>query len=497
MIYDMDKIATLEEYFKPYRENIIGYNQTFQSPYGLKRIVYADWIASGRLYSPIEKKMLESFGPYVGNTHSESSISGTLTTLSYKQAHEIIKKHVNAGTDDVIITKGSGMTAMVNKFQRILGLKVPEQLRSFLKLPIELKPVVFVTHMEHHSNHTSWNETIADVAVIEPDEKGTVNPENLIKAIEKYKDRKLKIGAFTACSNVTGIKTPFYELSKIIHAYGGISFIDFACSAPYVKIDMHPADPLMKLDAISFSPHKFLGGPGSPGVLIFDSNLYSNKSPDDPGGGTVDWTNPWGEYKFISDIEAREDGGTPAFLQTMKAALAVELKEKMGISKMEQREAEIVKNAFNELRKIPEVVILADNIEDRLAAISFYIKNIHYNLVVKLLNDRFGIQVRGGCSCAGTYGHYLLHVSPSQSKHITDLIDHGDFSEKPGWVRLSFHPATTNEEIDFITDSIKQVVKNIDSWERDYKYSASKNEFINTRSDNDQEKRIKNIFRID
>ncbi len=304
MIYDMDKIAALEEYFKPFRENIVGYNQTFQSPYGLKRIVYADWIASGRLYSPIEKKMLEAFGPYVGNTHSESSITGTLTTLSYKQAHEIIKKHVNAGRDDVIITKGSGMTAMVNKFQRILGLKVPEQLRSFLNLPEKLKPVVFVTHMEHHSNHTSWNETIADVAVIEPDEKGTVNPENLIRAIEKYKDRKLKIGAFTACSNVTGIKTPFYELSKIIHAYGGISFIDFACSAPYVKIDMHPADPLMKLDAISFSPHKFIGGPGSPGVLIFDSNLYSNKSPDDPGGGTVDWTNPWGEYKFISDIEA-------------------------------------------------------------------------------------------------------------------------------------------------------------------------------------------------
>ncbi len=164
---------------------------------------------------------------------------------------------------------------------------------------------------------------------------------------------------------------------------------------------------------------------------------------------------------------------------------------------MEQREDEIVKNAFKELRNIPGVVILADNIEDRLGAISFYIKNIHYNLVVKLLNDRFGIQVRGGCSCAGTYGHYLLHVSPSQSKHITDLIDHGDFSEKPGWVRLSFHPTTTNEEIDFITDSIKQVVKNIDSWEKDYKYSASKNEFINTRSDNDQEKRIKNIFRID
>jgi len=484
----------LEDYFAPFRENIIGCNQTFQSPYGLKKIVYADWIASGRLYSPIEKKMMDVFGPFVGNTHSESSITGTLTTLSYKQAHEIIKKHVNAGPDDVIITKGSGMTSMVNKFQRILGLKVPEQLKNFVRLPEELKPVIFVTHMEHHSNHTSWNETIADVAVIEPDSEGLVSTENLIKEIEKYKDRKLKIGAFTACSNVTGIQTPYHQLAKIMHENGGICFIDFACSAPYVKIDMHPSDPLMKIDAISFSPHKFLGGPGSPGVLIFDSNLYSNKSPDDPGGGTVDWTNPWGQYKFISDIETREDGGTPAFLQTIKAALAIQLKEKMGIEEMKQREEELLKTAFRELRKIPGMVILADNIEERLSAISFYIKNIHYNLVVKLLNDRFGIQSRGGCSCAGTYGHYLLHVSPSQSKHITDLIDNGDYSEKPGWVRISVHPTTTDDEINFIIESIKEIVKNIGLWKKDYKYSASKNEFINLLGVQDQEKKIKDIF---
>lgn len=492
---ELKSLANLENYFSPFRENIIGYNQTFQSPYGSKKIVYADWIASGRLYSPIEKKMMEEFGPFVGNTHSESSITGTLTTLSYQRAHEIIKEHVNAGPDDVIISKGSGMTAMVNKFQRILGLKIPEQLKDFVKLPTELKPVVFVTHMEHHSNHTSWNETIAEVVVLEPDPEGLVSLETLNKAIQKYKNRKLKIGAFTACSNVTGIQTPYHQLSKIVHEYGGICFIDFACSAPYVKIDMHPSDPLMKLDAISFSPHKFLGGPGTPGILVFDSNLYSNKSPDDPGGGTVDWTNPWGQYKFIADIEAREDGGTPAFLQTIKAALAIRLKEKMGREKMEQREKELVKIAFRELRKIPEVVILADNIEDRLGAISFYIKNVHYNLIVKLLNDRYGIQTRGGCSCAGTYGHYLLHVSPSQSKHITDLIDHGDYSEKPGWVRISLHPTTTNDEVYFIVDSIKEIVKNIDSWEKDYKYSASKNEFVNLLEEWDQEKKVKDIFK--
>src|SRR3972149_3766443 len=289
----------LEKYFQPFRENTIGYNQTFVSPYGKKRIVYADWIASGRLYTPIEKAILEKFGPFVGNTHSESSVTGTSMTLSYHYAHDVIKKHCNAGSDDVIITAGSGMTALINKFQRILGLKVPEQLKSYLNLPEELKPVVFVTHMEHHSNHTSWLETIADVILISPDKEGLIDLNELERQLDKYKDRKLKIGAFTACSNVTGIQIPFHTMAKMMHEQGGFCFIDYACSAPYAKINMHPDDPLEKLDAIFFPRHKFLGGPGTSGVLIFDSKLYQNRVPDNPGGGTVDWTNPWGLHKFV------------------------------------------------------------------------------------------------------------------------------------------------------------------------------------------------------
>ncbi len=257
-------MENLEDYFGQFRKNIVGIDAGFETPYGTKRIIYADWIASGRLYNSIEEKMLNSFGPLVGNTHSESTETGMAMTLSYHYAHNYIKKHVNASPDDVIITAGSGMTALINKFQRLLGLKVPEQLRDYLHLPEELTPVVFVTHMEHHSNHTSWLETIADVVVIEPDEHGLVKPDNLIFQLEKHKNRKLKIGAFTACSNVTGIQTPYHLLSKIIHEHGGYSIIDFACSAPYVNINMHPADPLEKLDAILFSPHKFLGGPGTP-----------------------------------------------------------------------------------------------------------------------------------------------------------------------------------------------------------------------------------------
>ncbi len=470
---------TLEEYFSQFRKNIVGINKFFTSPYGEKKIIYADWIASGRLYESIEKTMLETFGPFVGNTHSEASVTGTLMTRSYHQAHIIIKQHVNALKDDVIITAGSGMTAMINKFQRILGLKIPEQLKSFLKLPEELTPVVFITHMEHHSNQTSWLETIADVVQISPTPEGLVDLDALERLLEKYKDRKLKIGSFTACSNVTGIKTPYHKLAKIMHNHGGFCFIDFACSAPYENINMHPADPLERLDAIFFSPHKFLGGPGTPGVIVFNSKLYHNRVPDNPGGGTVDWTNPWGEHKFVNNIELREDGGTPAFLQTIKAALCIELKEKMGVDKIKHREAELVKIAFSELKRISDLHILAENIENRLGAISFYIDNIHYNLVVKLLNDRFGIQVRGGCSCAGTYGHYLLHVSPDQSHHITEKIDHGDYSEKPGWVRLSLHPTMTDDELLLITQALKDIVKNISIWEKDYKYDSSINEFRN------------------
>ena len=374
------------------------------------------------------------------------------------------------------------MTRVVNKLQRILGLRVPERLKSSMSLSDATRPVVFVTHMEHHSNHTSWLETIADVVVIPPGREGLVDPGHLVDLLARFEDRPLKIGAFTACSNVTGIGTPYHELAAIMHRHGGICFVDFAASAPYAAIDMHPADPDAKLDAIFFSPHKFLGGPGSAGVLVFDGRLDHNAVPDIAGGGTVDWTNPWGEHRFVKDVEAREDGGTPAFLQTIRAALAIRLKEQMGIERIQEREHELLTRAFRALRDIPGLVILADHTEDRLAVISFYVENIHYNLIVQLLNDRFGVQVRGGCSCAGTYGHYLLHVDRDKSHMITDRIDQGDLSAKPGWVRFSMHPTMTTEQLDYSIDAIRQIVENIDQWQRDYRYDSHTNEFIHISS---------------
>ena len=486
----------LEQYFKPFRENIIGIDQTFISPFGQQKIVYGDWIASGRLYRTIEDKMINTFGPFVGNTHTETSETGTLMTNAYHLAHKKIKEHVNAGPGDVIITAGSGMTTVINKLQRILGFRTFKKNDVLTSLPEEERPVVFITHMEHHSNHTSWFETIADVIQLKPDDNLLVDIEELRKALEKYKARKMKIGSFTACSNVTGISTPYYEMAKLMHEYGGICFVDFAASAPYVKIDMHPEDPMMALDAIMFSPHKFLGGPGTSGVLVFNSALYNNTVPDNPGGGTVDWTNPWGEFKYVDDIEAREDGGTPPFLQTIKAALCIELKNKMGVENIGKREKQLVKMAFEEMVKIPGIKILADNVTDRLGVFSFYFNDIHFNLAVKLLNDKFGIQVRGGCACAGTYGHFLLDVSYDKSKHITDLINHGDLSQKPGWIRLSLHPTMTDEELFYIIDALKSLKKNHHEWSKQYIYNCRKNEFRHFSEPEDKSIFVKDWFKL-
>ncbi len=253
----------LESYFLEFKNNTIGNDATITTPFGEKPLVYADWIASGRLYKPIEDIIINKIGPLVANTHSESSNTGMIMTNIYKLSHKIIKQHVNAGSEDVIITAGAGMTCVINKLQRILGLRVPDQARKYYHLPPENRPVIFLTHMEHHSNHTSWLETNADVVVLEPNDDLMVDPGVLRDEIKKYKNRAIKIGSFTACSNVTGIITPYYELARIMHENGGFCFVDFAASAPYVKIDMHPSDPIERLDAVFFSPHKFLGGPGS------------------------------------------------------------------------------------------------------------------------------------------------------------------------------------------------------------------------------------------
>ena len=472
------KEMALEQYFQQFRKNIIGIEQEFESPFGRKKIIYTDWTASGRLYRPIEEKLMNAFGPFVANTHTETTVSGTAMTKAYHHARNIIKQHVNANQNDVLITDGTGMTGVVNKFQRILGIKVPENLKDFIAIPIEKKPVVFISHMEHHSNQTSWLETIADVEVIPSTEDGLFSLENLKVLLEKYKERTLKIASITSCSNVTGIRTPYHEAAKMMHQHNGVCFVDFACSGPYVSIDMHPEDEEAYLDAIFFSPHKFLGGPGTSGVLVFNKKLYNNMVPDCPGGGTVSWTNPWGEHKYIDNIEDREDGGTPGFLQVIKTALAIQLKDEMGIDNILKREHEIVEYVFDSLQNVPNIKILAGQHQERLGVISFFIDDLHFNLGVKLLNDRFGIQTRGGCSCAGTYGHFLLHVDQETSHKLVNEISLGDLIRKPGWIRMSIHPTTTSAEIEYVCNAIKSLAENHKEWALEYRYDSETNEFI-------------------
>ncbi|MEO7991876.1 MAG: aminotransferase class V-fold PLP-dependent enzyme [Chryseolinea sp.] len=473
----------LENYFEPFRDNTIGRGQTFDFPSGQKEIIYADWTASARGYRPIENYLQNEILPFFANTHTETTITGTLMTKAYEEAKVIIKDHVRANEDDILIFCGSGMTSAVNKLQRLMGIRIPESCMRYavdgksLEIDETLRPVVFVTSMEHHSNHISWLETIATVEIIDQTDDGNLDQEHFEKLLLEYQHRKNKIAAITACSNVTGIQTPYHKIAKLIHAHGGLCFVDFASAAPYVQMNMHPEEDDACLDAIYFSMHKFLGGPGTPGVLILNQKIYNNAVPDRPGGGTILYSNPWKEREYVKEIESREDGGTPPVLQGIKAAMCIRLKEAIGVANILQREEELLKIAFNRLSKMHDVIVLQGNVRNRLGIISFLVAGAHYNLIVKLLNDKFGIQARGGCSCAGTYGHCLLKVDQTKSYKIRNAILSGDLSSKPGWIRISIHPTMTNQEIEFVMDAIESTASNFCKWAAEYDYDASANEY--------------------
>ncbi|NOT37277.1 MAG: aminotransferase class V-fold PLP-dependent enzyme [Saprospiraceae bacterium] len=486
-------------YFSKFRQGIIGIDTEIPTPFGNKKMIYADWVASGRLYQPIEDTMIHSVGPYCANTHTETSLTGSLMTQAYEESKKYIKREVNANENDVLIFSGSGMTDSVNKLQRILGLRIPEKSEIYLDKLIRKnendRPIIFITHLEHHSNHTSWLETLADVEIINPDEQGLVDLNHFELLLEKYKNRPLKIASVSACSNVTGIFTPYFKIAEMIHREGGWCFVDFACSAPYVEINMHPENSLQYLDAIFLSPHKFLGGPGTPGILVMSKNLYSNTVPDNSGGGTVFFTTPWKYHEYLDDIEIKEDGGTPPFLQGIKAALSFKLKKEMGVENMLSREKLLVTTIMHKLKSIPNLTVLAAQHEHRIGAISFYIHDLHFNLVVRILNDYFGIQVRGGCACAGTYGHYLLNLNQLDSANILKRIKAGESFARPGWIRLSLHPTHTDEEINVMLEAIEYVAKNHQELSKNYNYIPEKNTFEFKNFNTELEKNFtKNLF---
>ena len=460
-------LRTLEHHFESFRRNIIGGAQKVDTYKGKTTMIYADWTASGRMYWPIEETLLYKVHPWVANTHTEASLCGDTMTRAYAEAKQQIKAHVNANGDDVLIPCGTGMTGALAKLQRLMGLVVPEHHGERPKLDPDKRPVVFISQMEHHSNHTSWLETICDVVLIPQTNEGEMDLRSLGRYLGEFEGRPL-IVSITACSNVTGVETPYHTIAGMAHAHGGLCFVDFAASAPYVDIDMHPSEN-HALDAITFSPHKFLGGPGSSGILIFNKKLYHKKVPDIPGGGTVTFTDPWGNHSYKQDIEEREDGGTPGFLQTIRAAMAIKLKEVMGTANMRLREQEINQRVFAYLDKIEGLRILASGHRYRLSIFSFTIKGLHYDLVTRMLSDRFGIQARGGCSCAGTYGHYLMDIDPSASEKIQKKSRLGCSLDRPGWVRISFHPTQTDKEVAQVCHAIRLIAQKGHGWAKGYK----------------------------
>jgi len=473
----MKPLLTLDEV----RDALIGRHFTFQTPYGKRLLLYADYTASGRSLKFIEKYLIKVQREYA-NTHTEDDVTGRHMTNLLHQAEIIIKKAFNAESNCRIIAIGTGATGAITKFQEIIGIRFPPATKKLLQQLMDksseekvldpalrkiqedeinrLKPVVFIGPYEHHSNDIMWREAIAEVVVIQLNPDGYIDLNDLENQLSdsKYKDR-LKIGSFSAASNITGIKTPVYEIARIMHKYGGLACFDYAASAPYVEINMNK-DSETFFDAIFISPHKFVGGPGSSGILVFNERIYDLAlSPTTAGGGTVNFVSET-IIDYSDDIEVRERAGTPGVLQTIKAALAIDLKDALGIDTITSKENEYINSALERLSKHPNIEILGPlDRKNRLAIVSFIIKHgdkkLHPKFVTKLLNDLFGIQSRAGCMCAGPYGHCLLQISEEKSQQFSKFSQQGNFGIKPGWCRVNFHYLFSEVEFQFVCQSIE------------------------------------------
>lgn len=441
------------------RSDIVGDDACVQTPFGERRITYADHIASGRPLASIERRLQETVLPLYANTHTEDSATGAHTTQLVHEAAAYIKRQLGADERYRLVFAGTGATGAIKRMQEILGIAVPSTLRQRVldRLEPDERPVVFVGPYEHHSNELSWRESLAEVVAIPLDAHGGIDLAALELALREPRFAgRPKIGSFSAASNVTGILTDVRAVARLLHAHGAAAFFDYAASAPYVPIDVRPGEP-DGIDALFLSPHKFLGGPGAPGLLLFDQALYDQPTPTTAGGGTVSFVSACGQW-YLGDIEAREDAGTPAILQKLRAAMAFEVKARVGAERIETRERELIARALERLRAHPSVQLLGDLDAPRLAVVSFEVRAgdriLHPRFVIRLLNDLFGIQGRAGCSCAGPYGHQLLGIDDPHSTAYQAAIEAGYEGVRPGWSRISFHYAISEETFRFLLDAV-------------------------------------------
>ena len=447
--------------FAALRADLIGQDVVIRTPFGVRQVTYADYVASGKPLRSVERRIEELVLPLYANTHTEDSATGAHSTNLTHQAQVYIREQLGGDETCKVVFCGSGSTAAVRRMQDILGLNVGSAHRdTVLKaLPVDQRPVVFVGPYEHHSNEVSWRETLAEVVEIPLCSKGNLDLEALVAALRKPEFAgRPKIGSFSAASNVTGLLTDTRTVARVLHAHGAHAFFDFAASGPYVQIDMKPGQP-DGYDAVFLSPHKFVGGPGTPGLLCFQQHLYQLQTPTTAGGGTVKYVSRTGQV-YLDDIEAREDAGTPAILGKIRTALAFRVKEQLGVKNLTVREHELFRRALARLQAQPRVRLLGNVDASRLAFLSFVMTTssgtqLHPRLVVRLLNDLFGIQARGGCACAGPYGHVLLEIDDDHSERFMQCALNNLDGIKPGWTRLNLAPWATDAEVDFILSAVE------------------------------------------